>query len=107
MEIANFQPTEDREQIWALTPFIDFPGHYPAGPYKFEWEREWRLKGDLLFNEKDVAFLTIPEQFHSAVRHFFEQAIAFGTGPGYMCPYVDPTWSWERIQAAFATTPSH
>ena len=106
MEIARFQLTVDHEHIWSLTPFIDFPGDYPTGPYRFEWEREWRLRGDLHFNERDVAFLVIPERFHSAARSFFEQAIAEYIGPGYLCPYIDPTWSWERVQNALGMAPA-
>jgi hypothetical protein len=30
------------EPIWTLTAFIDVPGDYAGGPYRFEWEREWR-----------------------------------------------------------------
>jgi hypothetical protein len=49
MDRAQAQPSVEHDQIWSLTPFIDFPGHYPAGTYKFEWEREWRLRKDLEF----------------------------------------------------------
>jgi len=95
-------PSRESEPIWSMTPFIDFPGEHPVGPYRFEWEREWRLRGSLPFHESDVAFLVIPEAQHHAARGFFELNIREGTGPGYLCPYIDPLWDWERVQRAFS-----
>lgn len=96
------QPVPGSEPVWRITPFIDFPGDYPTGRYRFEWEREWRLPGSLQFREADVAFLVVPEELHHAARSFFEGHIREGTGPGYVCPYVDPLWDWERVQKAFS-----
>lgn len=33
------------DPFWKLTPFIDHPGIYNGRPYRFEWEREWRVAG--------------------------------------------------------------
>jgi hypothetical protein len=102
MSNALRQPAPASEPIWSITPCIDFPGDYPTGRYRFEWEREWRLPGSLQFRESDVAFLVIPEVSHHAARTFFEGHIREGTGPGYVCPYIDPFWDWERVQKAFS-----
>lgn len=99
---ARKQPAPATEPIWRITPCIDFPGDYPTGRYRFEWEREWRVPGSLQFLESDVAFLVIPEGLHRAARRFFEEQIVEGTGPGYVCPYVDPLWDWDRVQKAFS-----
>ena len=46
MSSALKQTPPANEPIWRATPLIDFPGHYKKGPYRFEWEREWRLPGN-------------------------------------------------------------
>ena len=83
--------------IWRLTPMIDAPGEYGNHKYLFDWEREWRHIGDMPFEPEDVAFLLIPEKLHEAARDFFENALHENLGPSYFCPYVDPSWSRERI----------
>lgn len=91
------------DAVWRLTPFIDHPGEYPAGAYRFEWEREWRVPGGIEFTPDDVAFLFIPEELHAQARSFFEDHLHEHTGPAYLCPYVDPRWDMARIQTAFAS----
>ena len=93
--------TSASQRIWELTTFIDFPGDYPTGTYRFEWEREWRVRGSLSFRESNVAFLVIPEILHHTARTFFRNAIDENIGPGYLCPYIDPRWDWDRVIAAF------
>lgn len=83
--------------IWKITPFIDAPGSYGGREYFFEWEREWRLTGELEFKPEDVAFLLLSEELHGAAGAFFEMAVSEPLGPGYFCPYVDPTWDRDRI----------
>ena len=85
--------------IWSLTPMIDAPGDYGCREYQFDWEREWRHVGPMSFQPADVAFLLIPEALHEAARGFFENAREENLGPAYFCPYVDPSWSRERILA--------
>lgn len=89
----------DEEPIWRITPFIDLPGDYPGGAYRFEWEREWRIVGDLQFSENDVAFLIIPEELHQQARIFFENALQDHIGPAYLCPYIDASWSRDQVEA--------
>lgn len=103
MHRAQQECSSGNEPVWRITPFIDFPGDYPTGRYRFEWEREWRLLGRLQFRESEVAFLVIPEAMHHAARAFFEVHVSGGTGPGYLCPYIDPSWDWDRVQNAFST----
>jgi hypothetical protein len=88
----------DTNPVWAMTPFIDSTGDHPGGTYRFEWEREWRLVGNLNFTEQDVSFLIIPEKLHGAAREFFENALQENIGPAYFCPYIDVGWDIERIR---------
>jgi hypothetical protein len=94
------------DPVWRVSPFVDYPGDYGGTQYRFEWEREWRVSAGLSFGAGDVAFLFIPEAFHRAARSFFEGHLEEGTGPAYLCPYVDPTWDMARIQAAYASLPA-
>jgi hypothetical protein len=96
MRMALASPQPDKHPIWQLTPFIDSPGPYGGGAYFFEWEREWRHQGDLVFSPEDVAFLIMPEDYHEAARGFFEGAYYENTGPAYFCPYLDINWSRDR-----------
>lgn len=86
--------------IWHITPFIDSPGDYPGGSYRFEWEREWRIVGDLHFTENDVAFLIIPEELHGFAQGFFQDAYENNTGPAYFCPFIDALWGLDRVRQA-------
>jgi hypothetical protein len=88
------------QTIWKLTPFIDFPGDYGFTQYRFEWEREWRVPGGIAFTQDDVAFLFLPEAEHSKAREFFKGHDRDGTGPAYLCPYIDPAWDPDRIRTA-------
>lgn len=87
--------------LWKLTPFIDIPGDYPTGPYRFEWEREWRSVGDFTFTESDVAFLVIPEELHLSACEFFREARDEHRGSFYGCPYIDSSWDSEQVARAF------
>jgi len=92
--------------IWSITPFIDFPSG-PTAPYNydFRWEREWRTTADVRFRVEDVAFLLLAESDHQGAFDFFKQAVAENTGPGYFCPYVDSTWTVERVKLAMGAKP--
>jgi hypothetical protein len=84
---------DESDFLWHLTPFIDFPGEYESGSFRFEWEREWRVPGGLAFGLRDVAFLLLPEGDHQKAgktQHIKE----------LRCPLIDPTWSLERIHEA-------
>lgn len=86
--------------LWKLTPMVDEPGPTGRGSYEFEWEREWRLIGNLDFNSENVAFLILPERNHEAARSFFENAEYENVGPNYPCPFVDAQWPRDRILEA-------
>ena len=98
MSRALLSREPERDPIWALTPFIDFTGRH--GSYFFEWEREWRHVGNLIFYPEDVAFLIMPEEFHESAVDFFKEIRRENTGPAYFCPYIDANWSRERCAAA-------
>lgn len=78
---ARSKPIPNAQPIWKLTPFIDVPGDYPTGTYRFEWEREWRCVGDFVFDANDVAFLVIPQELHAPACEFFRNARNEKTGP--------------------------
>lgn len=90
---AGNQP---RHPVWQMTPFIDLV----SGQYSFEWEREWRVVGDLLFEPSEVAFLILPEASHDAARQFFADAEIEQVGPNYPCPFIDARWDRDRVRAA-------
>ncbi|WP_324261630.1 abortive infection system antitoxin AbiGi family protein [Altererythrobacter sp. H2] len=85
--------------VWKIAPFVDQPGLYGSASYFFEWEREWRIVGDLSFEESDPAFLIIPEGLHDAAKAFFEDAEQEQLGPSYKCPFIDPYWSLEQVNS--------
>jgi hypothetical protein len=101
MQDARRRGIDLADPIWALSPFVDFPSG-PSSPYRydFRWEREWRVAADVAFSEDDVAFLFIPEDRHESATSFFRDAVEENLGPGYFCPYVDPSWSVERVRDA-------
>ena len=100
MDRALGSPDPGSDPVWILTPFIDVRGHYYTGSYLYEWEREWRHIGHFSFSETDVAFLIIPEELHGAALGFFTDAIQENIGPGYLCPYIDPSWDLDRVEQA-------
>jgi hypothetical protein len=101
---AEARGPDPDDPLWKLTPFIDFPSG-PSTPYKydFRWEREWRIIGDVDFSENDVAFLLIPEELHTTAWSFFHSAVEDNVGPGYFCPYLDPTWTVAQVEEALAS----
>jgi hypothetical protein len=93
---ANFDASDP---FWRLTPLVV----QPRLGYRFEWEREWRLPGHqgLRFTTDDIAFLFIPEKWHSSARGFFD-SYAPGTAPNPDCPFIDPNWDGASIERALA-----
>jgi hypothetical protein len=98
--IAGLDPTDP---FWKLTPLIDQPGVYNGRPYRWEWEREWRVAADVFFAPEEVAFLLIPEEHHEAARQFFADAKAANSGLAYECPIIDAAWSIDLVEQAFGT----
>jgi hypothetical protein len=98
MESNLHSPCAD---IWKLTPMVDSAGASRAGgtPYHFEWEREWRVIGDIPFETEAVSFLIIPEEHHKGVRCVLDGPTE--DAPVYLCPIIDAHWTREHIQAAF------
>ncbi len=98
---ATHSSCPEGHPIWSITPYMDCPGDYPRGSYRFEWEREWRHVGDLHFDENDAAFLIIPEDLHSAATAFFLDVLHENLGPAYFCPFIDAQWNRRQIRDAF------
>ncbi|WP_274423902.1 abortive infection system antitoxin AbiGi family protein [Chelativorans sp. YIM 93263] len=91
---------EPSSPIWDVAPFVDLPGTYGKSKYLYEWEREWRHVGNLHFAETDPAFLIIPEDLDDIARGFFASAKLEHVGPSYECPFIDPYWGEDKIEAA-------
>lgn len=83
------------DPFWQKTPFID-PSDSNA------WEEEWRVPLGFHFEPGDVAFVFLPEDLHDNARGFFEDHRREGTGPAYLCPYLDARWDYERIARTLA-----
>ncbi|BCJ46963.1 hypothetical protein GCM10010168_35170 [Actinoplanes ianthinogenes] len=73
---------DSADEIWKLTPFIDrvTPGHY-----EFEWEREWRVMGGLVFEQSDISFIIVPagargriEQLSTPIPYVYHDGSATG-----------------------------
>lgn len=90
MHLSNSLNNFQKEYFFNLAPFIDIPGKYGTSIYHFEWEREWRIIGNLSFLPEDVEFLILPEDVHDAARALFHEAESDDYGPNYNCPYYDP-----------------
>lgn len=98
--------TDPSSTLWQLTPHIDeLRGNGGPGTYRFEWEREWRLNGDLHFSLEEVAFLLMDETFHEGAREFFDEAEHDQTGPCYTCPFIDSSWDVQTVQQRLQRSP--
>lgn len=57
--LNSLQASKDfTDPVWDLTPFIDL---VMPGTYEWDWEREWRVRGDMNFTLDDVAFVITPK----------------------------------------------
>lgn len=57
--LSGLQAAKDfADPVWNLTPFIDL---VMPGSYEWDWEREWRVLGDMNFTLADVAFVVTPQ----------------------------------------------
>lgn len=107
---AAFRNAPDPEHmLWRITPFIDYPrdvgAEGAAVPYDWRWEREWRVRGDLTFQNDDVAILFVPGAQHEWVTEWWKQEMIEGWG-GYMPPTVDPNWPRERQEDVIRQGPT-
>lgn len=93
---GGIEPTDD---IWKITPFVDNPGSGDWGRYEFDWEREWRVVGQLTFGNGQVAFLIAPEPAHPELSaDWLRRVTTSAPAP----PLIDLSWSPDRLQRAFA-----
>lgn len=86
--VRDLLHTQDfTDQLWTLTPFIDL---VIPGRYDFDWEREWRVPGELSFNLSDVALVVTPD----GDRPVFEQYPSLDAA--FVRPGGDDAW-WSAI----------
>lgn len=84
------------DPFWRETPFID-PSEDNG------WEEEWRVPGGFSFEPDQVAFVFIPGELHEKARAFFEEHRHAGSGPAYVCRYIDPTWDHVHLEQALTS----
>lgn len=58
-ELNRLRAITEDHRFFEMTPFIDM---VRPGTYAFDWEREWRVVGDLRFDWSDVEYIVTPEQ---------------------------------------------
>jgi hypothetical protein len=86
------------DPVWRLTPFVDYPGVGTWGRYEFEWEREWRVVGDLLFNLlTDLEFIIAPQRTHAVIQNAWS-----GRADQVMPALLDLRWGLPDLQRVFA-----
>jgi hypothetical protein len=82
--------SSNNSPLLEIAPFIEIVSNYQNERRDFDWEREWRVVGQIIFSPEDVKYLFIPSESHQQARIFFEDAEKENTGPNYQCPYIDP-----------------
>jgi len=93
-EIMRNATEEPNHPIWTCAPFIE----QPRAGYSFEWEREWRVAGNLQFSPSQVRFICAPEEHHEDMRHYFSTQNRDRAYPLYRCPLIDLNWELARLQ---------
>ena len=108
-DLAFRNAPDPEHMLWRITPFIDYPRDTGADgaavPYDWRWEREWRVRGDLAFQNDDVAILFVPGAQHEWITEWWKQEMIEGWG-GYMPPTVDPNWPRERQEDVIRQGPT-
>ena len=85
--------------LWQVTPFIDRPYGDDYQGYRFEWEREWRVRGGYPFEATEIALIFAPQSDHRFLADYWEGYI--GEAAEDMPLVVDPTWARSRLQRLF------
>lgn len=80
----------NNSSLMELAPFIEIVSNNQNERRDFDWEREWRVIGQIPFSPEDVKYLFIPSDSHQQARMFFDDAEKENIGPNYQCPYIDP-----------------
>lgn len=84
-EVNRLRDISENTRFFEMTPFIDM---VRPGTYAYDWEREWRVVGDLRFEWEDVAYVITPEEGLLT----FEDQPAVGSG-GYNPKDAGYEWS--------------
>lgn len=96
IQIMHAHATEPSHPIWKVASFIE----QPRFNYSFEWEREWRVPGDLEVTPAIIRFLTGPEEEHAAMRAYFEEQHQAGILPNLAhVKLLDLEWDRDRLQS--------
>ena len=84
--------------IAQIAPFIETMGPVGSPPRRreFWWEREWRYRGDLTFEMRNVVAAFAPEERHATVR------AALAARNVGLPAVLDPRWGLERMISALA-----
>jgi hypothetical protein len=62
----------------------------------FEWEREWKVRGNVTFSYRELAGVILPERIANKM---WQRAEDNGV------PVVSADWDWDRIEETLATRP--
>jgi hypothetical protein len=92
-------PIDPADPLWKITQFYDNPGEYGDSRYEFDWEREWRVPGQLNFGAADVVFLVAPAHYAMWMRSTAWSQLSASSGQ-YTGLVLDPRWQIEQVQAA-------
>jgi len=90
-----------RNPMCEICPLIEPMGTWERRQREFYWEREWRKRGSLSFQLKDLAFGLCPEE---EIEYFEEWAkeLRGHSRRKYPLRFVDPTWGLEEILAVLS-----
>ena len=93
-EAAYRHQPDLQDPLWQITPFIDYPGVYGDHEFKWQWEREWRVLGNLRFEPQALPFVFAPQSDHSEVRRRWDQVLS----PAQVPVLLDAKWPLPLIQ---------
>ncbi|KRF36654.1 hypothetical protein ASG94_04295 [Nocardioides sp. Soil805] len=93
-EAAYRNQPDLKDALWQVTPFIDYPGVYRDREFKWEWEREWPVLGNLRFESEAVPFVFAPQSDHDDVRRRWSQMLS----PSPLPVLLDAKWPLPLIQ---------
>ena len=94
----HLQRADPADPFWTVTPFWEKPGMYGVTPYRFEWEREWRVPANMWFLAREVSFVVAPQIEHAVLAPWLASNPLGVDRQPVTAPLVDPRWSSDAIR---------